>query len=514
MMTKVARTTISYLLTIAVCITSLFGMNITPASAAASVSYQAHCQNVGWQSAVKDGATAGTTGKSQRLECLKIKVSNVSGGVSISAHLASIGWKDYTSADAGKWATAGTTGEARAIEAVRIKLYGKAADAYDITYRVYSQNIGWGDYVTNGAVAGTTGKGLRAEAIQIKLVKKTTTAYSCKTPKISGIKLTESGVKIAWGKVSGAAKYRVFRKTASSKWTKVGDTTATTLTDKKVSGGVKYTYTVRCINKNGTAFTSDYDRTGKTVTYYATPTISKLECTDKGVRISWSKVKGVSKYRVFVKNGSSWVKIIDTTATSCVHVGVKTGTKYTYTVRGLSSNGKAFLTAYATKGKSITYSKSTTDMPRITKLTETSSGVRITWSTVSGVKNYRLFLHTGTGWKKLKDTTSNSYTHINVKHGNLYTYTVRGLSDDGKSYTTSYDTSGKSITYLGESPNRTQCYKCHGRGYTDCRNCNGTGKVMERVPGSNKYEKVRCRAGGCFNGHVRCTLCNETGYLD
>jgi len=34
------------------------------------------------------------------------------------------------------------------------------------------QNIGWSDWVYDGAVAGTVGKSLRLEAVQIELIKK------------------------------------------------------------------------------------------------------------------------------------------------------------------------------------------------------------------------------------------------------------------------------------------------------------------------------------------------------
>ena len=69
---------------------------------------------------------------------------------------------------------------------------------------------------------------------------------SLATPKISKAESVYGGVKLTWGKVSGAAKYRVYYK-GSKGWTKLTDTTATSFTDKDVSSGKNYTYTVRCI---------------------------------------------------------------------------------------------------------------------------------------------------------------------------------------------------------------------------------------------------------------------------
>jgi hypothetical protein len=50
-------------------------------------------------------------------------------------------------------------------------------------------------------------------------------------------------------------------------------------------------------------------------------------------------------------------------------------------------------------------------------------------------------------WKKLKDTTSTSYTHTSVESGKTYTYTVRCISSTGKSYKSGYDTVGKSMVF-------------------------------------------------------------------
>ena len=185
-MKKFTKKTIAYLLAITLCLTSILGLSITPASAASpSILYQPHVQNVGWMGTVADGSDGGTTGQGLRLEALKMQLRNIEGWIKASAHVANIGWMNYVSANSGSWLMIGTTGRSLAIEAVKIELCGAAANSYDIVYRIHSQNIGWGDWVRNGAVAGSTGRGLRAEAIQIKLVAKsnstTTSTYYVNT---------------------------------------------------------------------------------------------------------------------------------------------------------------------------------------------------------------------------------------------------------------------------------------------------------------------------------------------
>ena len=149
-----------------------------------SLTYRAHVSNVGWQGAVSDGATAGTTGRGLALEDLKLSLdsSDYSDGsaVQIDAHVSGIGWQGWDTPSAFE---GGTTGQGRAVEAVRLRLTGSLAKDYDVYYRVHASNIGWMAWAKDGEEAGTTGMSCSLEAVQIKLIKKgashpDTTGYS------------------------------------------------------------------------------------------------------------------------------------------------------------------------------------------------------------------------------------------------------------------------------------------------------------------------------------------------
>ncbi len=138
-----------------------------------SLTYRAHVSNVGWQGAVSDGATAGTTGRGLALEDLKLSLdsSDYSDGsaVQIDAHVSGIGWQGWDTPSASE---GGTTGQGRAVEAVRLRLTGSLANDYDVYYRVHASNIGWMAWAKDGEEAGTTGMSCSLEAVQIKLIKK------------------------------------------------------------------------------------------------------------------------------------------------------------------------------------------------------------------------------------------------------------------------------------------------------------------------------------------------------
>ena len=139
-------------------------------NSSSDVSYSTHVQGIGWQGAVSNGVSAGTTGKGLRLEAIKINLGNkkYSGGIRYSTHVQGGGWQGWVS----DGQAAGTTGKGLRLEAIKIQLTGEMANHYDVYYRVHAQNIGWMGWTKNGVASGTQGYSYRLEAIQIVLVDK------------------------------------------------------------------------------------------------------------------------------------------------------------------------------------------------------------------------------------------------------------------------------------------------------------------------------------------------------
>ncbi len=135
-----------------------------------SISYSTHIQNIGWQSAVSDGESSGTTGQSLRLEGVRISLSNQlnTGDIEYATHVQNIGWQGYVS----NGEMSGTSGQSLRLEAIKIRLTGEMAENYDVYYRVHAQNVGWMGWAKNGEEAGTSGYSYRLKAIQIQLVPK------------------------------------------------------------------------------------------------------------------------------------------------------------------------------------------------------------------------------------------------------------------------------------------------------------------------------------------------------
>ena len=280
------------------------------------------------------------------------------------------------------------------------------------------------------------------------------------TPQITSLKNTTGGVKITWNKVDGAYGYRLYYRPASGGWKRFKDTTATSYTDSSVVPNKTETYTIRCIDKNGNTI-SGYNSNGWSIKYTpVAPTISKLENTSGGIKLTWNKIAGVYGYRLYYKPASGgWKRFKDTTSTSFTDSSVVPNKTETYTIRCIDKNGNT-ISGFNSNGWSIKY---TPVAPTISKLENTSSGIKLTWNKIAGVYGYRLYYKPASGgWKRFKDTTATTYTDTAVKSGRTETYTIRCIDKNGNTVS-GYNSKGWSKKYVSNGPtsiklNKTSAY--------------------------------------------------------
>mgnify|MGYP001140913909 CR=1 FL=1 len=266
--------------------------------------------------------------------------------------------------------------------------------------------------------------------------------YTPVAPTITRLSNTSKGVSVTWNKIAGVYGYRLYQKTSNG-WKRIKDTTATSFTDSGVSPNRTETYTIRCIDKNGNTVSGFYSKGWSKKYTPVAPTISKLENTTGGIKLSWNKIAGVYGYRLYYKTSSGgWKRFKDTTATSFTDSGVSPNRTETYTIRCIDKNGNT-VSGFYSKGWSKKYTAAT---PKITKLTNRSKGVSVTWNKIAGVYGYRLYRKYDRGsWTKVKDTTSTSFTDSGAKKGKKVTYTVRCIDRKGKTVS-GFNSKGWSIT--------------------------------------------------------------------
>lgn len=163
------------------------------------------------------------------------------------------------------------------------------------------------------------------------------TPSKCSKPELKTISNTSSGVKITWGKVSGADTYRVYRKTSKSGWDYIDSTSKTYYTDKTAKSGTKYYYAVRARNEAGNSSLSS----SLSKLYLADPTLKTPSSSSKGIVLKWTEVKGAQGYVIYRKTGTgSYTKLKTEKGVSNLSyrdTSAKKGKKYTYKVKAYYS---------------------------------------------------------------------------------------------------------------------------------------------------------------------------------
>ena len=348
------------------------------------------------------------------------------------------------------------TGLANTTDGIKIS-WNKVDGAYG--YRLYYKPVsgGWKRFKDTTATSFTDSGVVpnKTETYTIRCIDKNgntisgfnSTGWSKKytpvAPTISKLDITTGGIKLSWNKIAGVYGYRLYYKTSSGGWKRFKDTTATSFTDSGVSPNKTETYTIRCIDKNGNTV-SGFNSKGWSKKYTpVAPTISKLDITTGGIKLSWNKIAGVYGYRLYYKTSSGgWKRFKDTTATSFTDSGVSPNRTETYTIRCIDKNGNT-VSGFYSRGWSKKY---TPVAPTITRLSNTSKGVSVTWNKIAGVYGYRLYRkYDGGSWTKVKDTTSTSFTDSGAKKGKKVTYTVRCIDRKGKTVS-GFNSKGWSIT--------------------------------------------------------------------
>ena len=230
------------------------------------ISYTTHVQNIGWQSYVKNGAMAGTSGKALRLEGIKIKLLNKESNdhIEYRTHIQNIGWESSYKKDD---EMSGTSGRSYRLEAIQIKLTGNVKEEYDVYYRVHAENFGWLGWAKNDEMAGTAGYAYRLEGIEIKLVKKGETFSEYDSSKVafkdknavSEVKLNKTNLSIEAGEEETLSA-TINPSTATDKtltWTSDNESVVTVDQKGKITAASEGTATITVTSKNGKKATAN-----------------------------------------------------------------------------------------------------------------------------------------------------------------------------------------------------------------------------------------------------------------
>lgn len=158
------------------------------------------------------------------------------------------------------------------------------------------------------------------------------------------------GMRVQWEPVNGASSYRIYRQNDDESWTAVKTTSSTKWTDTSAVVNKTYSYKAVSITEEDAL---SCESSAVSMKYLPTPVLKSAVGVKNGVTISWDKVPGAEKYRVYcMQKDGSWKKLADTTSTSYKDKKAKSGKTYTYTVCCISKSGKSLQSGYDTEGVS------------------------------------------------------------------------------------------------------------------------------------------------------------------
>lgn len=245
------------------------------------------------------------------------------------------------------------------------------------------------------------------------------------------IRLTNhrDNMNVKWNSVSGASRYRVYRKDGSGTgWLHIATTTDSAYIDSSVKDGVSYTYTIRAEGENGglSSFLS-----GETATVLKSLSLSLYSKPDR-VALKWSPAASATGYRVYrktpeadkwscigtVKNGSS---------SGFEDKKVMSGEEYIYTVRQIKGS---IYGSYNSTGAKITFEPAPT-----LKAMLSPKGVKLQWTKAGNGTGYIIdrYISENKTWKPVATLNKNStlsYEHSGASYGkdNYYRVRVKGLN--------------------------------------------------------------------------------------
>lgn len=221
---------------------------------------------------------------------------------------------------------------------------------------------------------------------------------------------------IKWKKVSGADKYVLYRSTSvESGYKKLGTFTTTSYADTKVKGGTPYYY--KLVAYRGSAKGTERVEAGVAVTK-ATDKITVTNKTATSNKITWNKITGAQKYRVYrsTKKNSGYKAIGKTSKTSYTDKTAKVGTRYYYKVCGIINNYDGALS----EAKSVVAKPA-----KVTNLKVTGSGngkAKLTWDKSADADHYQIYVsaEAKSGYRLAKEVTTNSYVASLASNATTY----------------------------------------------------------------------------------------------
>ena len=252
-----------------------------------------------------------------------------------------------------------------------------------------------------------------------------------------------------------------WRTAATTSWSSIAVTGATSYHHTGLSGNTTYYYRVRAENSGGMSdFTDPVSETlGNALT--APTGVRAMDATDGatvGMKVMWNAVSGADSYEIqrfgFGTNSDEWGSLAGTAGEDTDVTGTETtdtntltaNTTYLYRVRMVKEGVKS---GWSAPASGTTMATAVTAAPTLVATTTGQSMIRLSWETVTGATAYHLewlegaqaaavFDNPNTNARRITISGNfRNYVHTGLKTGTQYSYRIRAVLSDGEgSWTT------------------------------------------------------------------------------
>lgn len=286
-----------------------------------------------------------------------------------------------------------------------------SATNYSFKIEAVSSEFGLGEAVTLEAVT-------RPDKVKKSTVKAT---------------IADTSAVFTWTDIKGASGYRIDAY-LNGAWKKIKTVTDNTVKISGLKGSTKYTFRIYSyvIDDSGNVIYSMSPESFYITTKVSTVAGLSATSNSSAIKLTWNKASDATGYEVwYLKNGKTWTKYKTVTGTSLTISNLTANKEYNFRVRAYRKTASGNVTGSAKQIDVYTKLKKTTGL-KLSKAT--TSGVKLTWSKVSGAEGYEVYYYKNGAWSKIKNTSTNSVSISGMKSGTTYKFLVRAYRKAGSGY--------------------------------------------------------------------------------